>query len=168
MLFFFFSSISLSSLFIIFFFENTSVCILFFLVIIFFSTLTLFVIGVEFLSFIFLLVYIGAISILFIFALIFLKLNFKFKPKNWSFEGFFIANLVFQKLFFLFLLLNYNLELTLLLQENTFNLNSHIMFKWQDLNILIYMFFSNPLYLIIIGFLLLLALVGSISLCLSI
>ena len=163
------SNISIFSLFSIFFYQNTAICILFFLLTIIISTLLLFLNGIEFLGFIFLLIYVGAISILFIFALIFLRLDNKLLGiRSNAIENNLIFLILFLKTVFIFILINLNIEMSLILNSIQLNLDSAIIYKWNDLAILAHLLFINPLYIILLSLILLVAMVGSIAMCISI
>lgn len=124
------SNISIFSLFSIFFYQNTAICILFFLLTIIISTLLLFLNGIEFLGFIFLLIYVGAISILFIFALIFLRLDNKLLGiRSNAIENNLIFLILFLKTVFIFILINLNIEMSLILNSIQLNLDSAIIYK---------------------------------------
>jgi NADH-ubiquinone oxidoreductase chain 6 len=83
------------SFFVLICVENTALALVAFVLNLLFGVLILFFAGVEFLSFAFLLVYLGAISVLFIFALLFLKLDAKKVPHVFSFDSFSLIFLVF-------------------------------------------------------------------------
>ena len=138
----------------------------------------LFSLEVEFLTFILLLIYIGALSVLFLFVVMMLKLDqteneskFKFTifSKNYlfyvilvlklcSFIFFFNKKLCFSLSFFSFEFLKYNKDI---------NESSYFLFENQNDNIIFLSLFSQKfLFFIIIGFTLLFSMVGSIALCL--
>lgn len=138
----------------------------------------LFILEVEFLTFILLLIYIGAISILFLFVVMMLKLNIIEKSLNSNFSlfsknyliyilsslklccfiFFFNKKLCFSLSFISFEFLKHNKDI---------NDSSYFLFGNQNDNIIFLSLFSQKfLFFIIIGFTLLFSMVGSIALCL--
>ena len=142
------------------------------------SCFILFSLKIEFLTLILLLIYIGAISVLFLFVVMMLKLNKTEKPgslpsfsklsKNYliyvllifklsCFIYFFNKSLSFSLNFFSFEFLKYNKDI---------NNSSFFLFENQnDSIIFLSLFNQNFLFFIIIGFILLFSMIGSISLC---
>jgi NADH:ubiquinone oxidoreductase subunit 6 (subunit J) len=137
----------------------------------------LFSLKVEFLTLILLLIYIGAISVLFLFVVMMLKLNktekrldsnFSKFSKNYliyillslklsCFIFFFNKNLSFSLNFFSFEFLKHNKDI---------NNSSFFLFENQnDSIIFLSLFDQNFLFFIVIGFILLFSMIGSISLC---
>ena len=138
----------------------------------------LFYLEVEFLTFILLLIYIGALSVLFLFVVMMLKLDQSEKQSNYKFTTFsknyllyailglklfcfiffFNKKLCFSLNFFSFEFLKYNKDL---------NESSFFLFENQNDSIIFLSLFSQKfLFFIIIGFTLLFSMVGSIALCL--
>jgi NADH:ubiquinone oxidoreductase subunit 6 (subunit J) len=139
----------------------------------------LFSLEVEFLTFILLLIYIGAISVLFLFVVMMLKLNetekqfnsnFSIFSKNYLFYiifslkvclffFFFSKKLCFSLNFFSFEFLKHNKDI---------NDSSYFLLDNQNDNIIFLSLFSQKfLFFIIIAFILLFSMVGSIALCLT-
>jgi NADH:ubiquinone oxidoreductase subunit 6 (subunit J) len=135
--------------------------------------LILFMLKVEFLTFILLLIYIGAISVLFLFVLMMLKLNhteklfIKFSNnyliyvllvlKLSCFFIYFNKKLCFSISFFSFEFLKYNKDI-----NNSF----YFLFENQNDSIFFLNLFSQKfLFFVIIGFILLFSMVSSIALC---
>ena len=138
----------------------------------------LFNLNIEFLSFILLLIYIGAISVLFLFIMMMLRLNKEEikKPKN------FILSLKY--FLYIIIIFKINIILYFFVKKISINLNnfSYEFIKYNDdLNIfynklfntendviLFFSIFTQKFYLfILIGFILLFAMIGSIALCLK-
>ena len=138
----------------------------------------LFSLEVEFLTFILLLIYIGAISVLFLFVVMMLKLdetekklnsNFSIFPKKYLFYiilslklccfiFFFNKKLCFSLSFLSFEFLKHNKDI---------NNSSYFLFNNQNDNVIFLSLFSQKfLFFIIIGFILLFSMIGSIALCL--
>ena len=133
----------------------------------------LFIIQVEFLTFILLLIYIGAIIVLFLFVVMMLKLdrteNLSFDLKNCviyiiimsklcCFILFFNKKLCFSLSFFSYEFLKNNKDIN--------NSNYFLFHNQNDAIIFLSLFGQKFLFFIIIGFSLLFSMVGSISLCL--
>jgi len=138
----------------------------------------LFILKVEFLTFILLLIYIGAISILFLFVVMMLKLNQIEKQSN--------SNLrTFSKNYLIYIILSlklccfiffFNKKLCFSLSFISFEFSkfnkdiqnsSYFLFDNQNDNIIFLSLFSQKfLFFIIVGFTLLFSMVGSIALCL--
>ena len=138
----------------------------------------LFTLEVEFLTFILLLIYIGALSVLFLFVVMMLKLDSaeKYQGSNpiiiskiylfyillslklSCFIYFFNKKFCFSLSFFSFEFLKYN--------KDIMN-SSYFLFDNQNDSVLFLNLFSqNFLFFVIIGFILLFSMVGSIALCL--
>jgi NADH-ubiquinone oxidoreductase chain 6 len=79
---------------------------------VFFSTLILFIFGIEFMGFMYLVVYIGAIAILFLFIIIMLNLNcINSLPRSFAISSFFLYICVFFKTLHALFLTNSNIFL---------------------------------------------------------
>jgi NADH:ubiquinone oxidoreductase subunit 6 (subunit J) len=143
------------------------------------SSFILLSLKVEFLTFILLLIYIGAISVLFLFVVMMLKLDqtekqvnsdFSILSKNYllyiilslklcSFIYFFNKKLCFSLSFFSFEFLRYNKDI---------NNSSYFLFDNLNDNIIFLSLFSQKSsFFVIIGLTLLFSMIGSIALCLT-
>jgi NADH:ubiquinone oxidoreductase subunit 6 (subunit J) len=138
----------------------------------------LFSLKVEFLTLILLLIYIGAISVLFLFIVMMLKLNNIEKQLNSNFNRFsknyLIYTLLSIKLSCFILFFNKNLSFSLsffsfeFLKQNK-DINNSALFLFENQNdslLFLSLFNQNFLFFIVIGFILLFSMIGSISLCL--
>ncbi len=119
------------------FFENPLYSIFSFLLCVFFTVLLLIAYGVEFMSFIYLVVYIGAIGILFLFIIMMLNVNsINILPTYSLTTSFFIYACIFLKTFSVISLVNKNMFLHYLypVQNHTpalFLSNEHVlMYSW--------------------------------------
>jgi NADH:ubiquinone oxidoreductase subunit 6 (subunit J) len=138
----------------------------------------LFTLEVEFLTFILLLIYIGAISVLFLFVVMMLKLNQKEKQLNSNFsifsKNYLIYTILSLKLSCFIFFFNKKLCLSLsffsfefLKHNKDINSSSYFLFENQnDVIIFLSLFNQKFLFFIIIGFILLFSMQGSIALCL--
>lgn len=155
------------SFFVLICVENTALSLVAFVVNLLFGVLLLFFAGVEFLSFAFLLVYLGAISVLFIFALLFLKLDAKKVPLVFSFDSFTLLFLIFCKCIFFSFAINSNLEMFLMSNSDftPLSLLNCLKYRWNDLTILVGLFSFFNGYIVLIGLILLVTMIGSIALC---
>ena len=143
-----------------------------YLILIFILTICFFfLLGVEYLSFVFLIIYIGAIAVLFLFIV--MMLNIKTIEYNESFLKYLpISGLL---IVVLFLELSYIFDIDLFLNMNITFDNNNLFFTWDDyfeglnplflIAFVLYTYYSH--LLIITGLLLLLAMVGSIMLTLT-
>nr|QFP99048.1 NADH dehydrogenase subunit 6 [Rhizaria sp.] len=137
----------------------------------------LFSLNIEFLTFILLLIYIGAISVLFLFVVMMLQINTIEKQVSFNFNLsryyliYFIAILKFCSFLFYF-----NKKLCLSLSLFSFEYIKHnkdiesfshfLLNNSNDTIIFLSLFSQKFLFFIIIGFTLLFSMVGSIALCL--
>lgn len=146
---------------------------LFYLISLFFSVvLLLFSLQIEFLAMIYLIIYIGAISILFLFVIMMFNLKQLQKRKNTFFFGttIFIYILVLPKFYNLFI---NNLYMDTIAHSTTkafWMVNPHSFFIYKKLDILIFseLFYNYYSYLFLLsGMVLLTAMLGSIVLALS-
>ena len=153
--------------FCLIFTKNTAINLLFFLLIVVNGIFLFFLIKVEFLSFIFALVYIGAIAILFIFALIFLRLEIKTTTKNYQLDNLLLIIVFLFKIILVFCFININIELNCLyfkqLHQTFFDF---LFFNFNELNSLIFLFTTHYIFIILMGLILLVGMVGAIALCL--
>ena len=143
------------------------------------SCFILFTLKVEFLTFILLLIYIGAMSVLFLFVVMMLKLDKLDKPKilNTSrvSKHYFVYLIIIVKVFcFIFyfnkkLCLSLNLySLEFIKYNNDMENFHHFLFNNRNDNIIFLTLFSQKyLFFIIVGFTLLFSMIGSIALCLT-
>lgn len=147
--------------------ENTIYSLLLFVLIIITGVIGLFNAQVEYLSYIFLLIYLGAISVLFAFAIALLGLGTSgiFLSHRQTAEA--DINLIIA----LKAMLS-TVYCTLTLQDcfetSTFTNSSFtVEYRWDDLQALAILFCINNFQLIMIALVLLLSMVGSIGLCLQ-
>jgi NADH:ubiquinone oxidoreductase subunit 6 (subunit J) len=134
---------------------------------------------VEFLTFILLLIYIGAISVLFLFVVMMLKLDETEKQVNSNFgipsKNYLLYIILSLKLFLFIYLFNKKLCFSLsffsfefLRYNKDINNSSYFLFDNLNDNIIFLSLFSQKFsFFIIIGFTLLFSMVGSIALCLT-
>jgi NADH:ubiquinone oxidoreductase subunit 6 (subunit J) len=114
-LFLIFSNLAIFFGLVLIFFQNPLYSILSFVCTVLFSVLILFMYGFEFMSFIYLVVYIGAIAILFLFIIMMLNLNsVNISPTYSATVSFFFNLCVFFKTLSLVFLVNKNLFLSYL------------------------------------------------------
>lgn len=178
---YFFLSLALviSCCFVIF--SNNSIYSLLWLVITFLiSSVFLLLLGCEFLALIFLIVYVGAIAILFLFVVMLLDLKFKnfYNKKNYSFVSLIFVSNVFL-LFLLFLCFNsvinkhFFLELKTIIFYFLFSIEKITYFvNWleyinsiNEINIYSYVFYDIfVIQILIVGLILLAVLIGIIYL----
>ncbi len=141
-----------------------------------FSCLLIFKLKVEFLAFILLLIYIGAISTIFLFVVMMLdldkieKVSLSFNYSNYHFMYFI---LILKFLFFFFF---FNKKICVLLSifsfeyikyNNDISCFSYFLFNERNDNLIFINLFSQKfLFFIIIGIILLFSMIGSIALCL--
>jgi NADH:ubiquinone oxidoreductase subunit 6 (subunit J) len=161
---------------LIIFCRNSLYSIINLVFLIIFSCVIIFNLKVEFLTFILLLIYVGAISILFLFIVMMLdldkteKLNINFNYSNY----YFIYFLLVLKFFFFFFFLNKKICVSLgifsfeyIKYNNDINCFSQFLFNERNDNLIFINLFSQKFFLfIIIGIILLFSMVGSIALCL--
>ncbi len=208
-LFLLFSSLAIFFGLILIFFQNPMYSILSLVCCIFFSVMILFLYGIEFMSFIYLVVYIGAIAILFLFMIMMLNIN----NVNSSFSTpniipFFLYLCIFFKGIYFIFLINRNMFLFYISSiQSLFTVSSseHVDFNdiyidfdkdkieiidgnifvtrvptdnladslmsglesTSDLSKFCILYDVYSLYFILAGFILLYAMLGSISLCIS-
>ena len=138
----------------------------------------LFNLNIEFLSFILLLIYIGAISVLFLFIMMMLRLNKQEikKPKNFilSLKYFLYIIIIFKINIILYFFVKKisinlnNISYEFIKYNNDLNIFYDKLFNTENDVILFFNIFTQKFYLfMIIGFILLFAMIGSIALCLK-
>jgi NADH-quinone oxidoreductase subunit J len=138
----------------------------------------LFSLEIEFLAFILMLIYIGAISILFLFIIMMLKLNKEEIHKNLYFalsSKYYIYILILLKIILFLFHFNKKLSLSLdnfsyefLKYNDDLNIFSTKLFQIEnDILIFFNIFTQKYLFFLIVGFILLFSMIGSISLCLK-
>jgi NADH-quinone oxidoreductase subunit J len=138
----------------------------------------LFSLEIEFLAFILMLIYVGAISVLFLFIIMMLKLNKEEIHKDLYFvlsSKYYIYILFLSKIILFLFYFNKKLSLSLdsfsyefLKYNNDLNIFSTKLFQIEnDISIFFNVFTQKYFFFIIIGFILLFSMVGSISLCLK-
>jgi NADH-quinone oxidoreductase subunit J len=170
----FFFLILFTSIFVILV-ENPVQSVLFLILSFLNSSLLLFIIGIEFISFIFVIVYVGAIAVLFLFVIMMLNIGpiETFSKKFFISKRFFFTLIFFISLFYIFnnFLIYFYLNL-----DFFYNFNSWIVLvHWNDLfflksdifglGLLLYNVYFFPF--ILSGFLLLISMVGTIVLTLD-
>ena len=142
------------------------------------SCFMLFSLEIEFLALILMLIYIGAISVLFLFIIMMLKLNKEEIQKDFYFvlsSKYYIYILLLLKITLFLFYFNKKLSLSLdsfsyefLKYNDDLNIFSTRLFQIEnDIIIFFNIFTQKYLFFIIIGFILLFSMVGSISLCLK-
>ena len=142
------------------------------------SCFMLFSLEIEFLAFILMLIYIGAISILFLFIIMMLKLNKEEIHKNLYFalsSKYYIYILILLKIILFLFHFNKKLSLSLdnfsyefLKYNDDLNIFSTKLFQIEnDILIFFNIFTQKYLFFLIVGFILLFSMIGSISLCLK-
>jgi NADH:ubiquinone oxidoreductase subunit 6 (subunit J) len=158
-------------------FSSTSLySIISFIFLIIGSVFILFSLEVEFLSFILLLIYIGALIVLFLFIVMMLDLDKEESIKVTSFI--FSMNLIFYlflvlKLLFYCLFFNKNLVFGISMisyefikyDENITNFSSSFFYTGSDAIIFLSLFTTKSCLFILVGLILLFSMVGSIALC---
>lgn len=147
--------------------ENTIYGLLLFVFIIIAGVIALFSVQIEYLSYIFLLVYLGAISVLFVFAIALLGLGSSgvllLRQSNAETSiNIWIGWKAILSVAFCALTLQDCFE-----SSTVVNNMFCIEYKWDDLQALAILFCVNNFQLILIGLVLLLSMVGSIGLCLN-
>ena len=173
--YFLFSLILIISSYLVIF-SNSSVYSLLWLVLTFlFSSSLLIVLGCEFLAFIFIIVYVGAIAVLFLFVVMLLDLKFKnfYNKKNYSFISFvFFSNIFLLFLVFLFFNLIINKQFFINLENIILYLlflsEKTIFINWNDyinsiseINIYSLMFYDVfVVQFLLVGIILLAVLIG--------
>lgn len=141
-----------------------------------FSSLILFSLKIEFLTFILLLIYIGAITIIFLFVVMMLqldKIDWLKLNSNYSTYHFIYFLFIFKILFFIYFLthkiciaINF-ISFEYVIYNKDINIFSNFLFNEKNDSIIFLSLFSQKYLLFItIGFILLLSMVGSIALCL--
>lgn len=132
------------------------------------SSFILFSIEVEFLSFIILLVYIGAIAVLFVFIILALQLQEDVVIKK-KMSISLLEDIVYM-LFFLKVCV-YFYSFNSLFCQNTYIFShdflGNLKYMGNDIGIFVNLFSQKFVFLIIVGFILLFAMVGSIALCIK-
>lgn len=155
---------------LVIFFENALYSLLCVVCIVVLVCFVLFYLGVEFLTYIYLLVYIGAIATLFLFVIMLLNTNYQTPNKQsqrTSSVDFVLYLLMFLKSYLVFSYLSTNLVSFLFENDCFFQTSYLILGATGDTVLFLNLFYYYFIYFIIIGFILLLAMVGSIGLCLS-
>lgn len=158
------------------FFQNPMYSILSLVGCILFSVMILFMYGFEFMSFVYLVVYIGAIAILFLFMIMMLNvncINLVSSSASSRIDFFLYLCIFFKSLYFLFLV-NKDIYRTFL-NENILNYDSNNLVTklfsgldaTSELASFCLLYNIYILYLVLAGFILLFAMLGSISLCIS-
>ena len=153
---------------------NNILCILFsFIFIIITASFLLFILKIEFLVFVFLLVYLSAVSILFLFVIMMFQLNL-FEVKNFLENNFHYSNLIYVfliiKVYFYISVIIYKLNIFL----DFFNLEYSQINKVLNFNqsgcdyiIILNLFSENFFIFILLSIILLFSMLGSICLCLN-
>jgi len=139
------------------------------------SCCILFILNIEFLAFILLLIYIGAITVLFLFVVMMLELDKIEKKSKINFSKFYVIYfIVYFKLFFFILFFSKKLCLSLSFfsyefigYNNDLNIFSQFLINERNDTIVFLSLFSQKfVFFLVIGFSLLFSMVGSIALCL--
>ena len=141
------------------------------------SSFIVFSLNLEFLMFILLLIYIGAITVLFLFVIMMLQLDKIEKKVNFKFDvskDFLISLVLILKscYFIYFFNMKFCVSLTFFSLEfiqynKDINIYPHFLFLGKSDSIIFLSLFSQKFYFfIIIGFILIFSMVGSIALCL--
>lgn len=179
-IFYFFASFSLLCSFMVLVSRNPIHSVLFLILTFFNLSCLLFILNVEFLPILFIIVYVGAIAVLFLFVLI--MLNIKLSELKEGTRAYLIITLIFGLIF--------SLESLVIINTNFISLNligislikvkesllsfsfcfdfSTWCFKTSNTTYLGELFFTSFAYLfIILGFILLLAMIGTITLTLQ-
>jgi len=140
------------------------------------SSCILFFLEVEFLSFILLLIYIGAIAVLFLFVVMLLQVNnvVTKKRKDISVDVFLYAFILSKCLYF-FYFFNKKLSMATVsifsgyMPVTSLNITSSISFSSfsRDSSIFLNLFVYKSYFFIVVGFLLLFSMVGAIVLCIK-
>ena len=138
------------------------------------SCLSLFFFKIEFLVFIILLVYLGAIIVLFLFIIMMLELN-QDEKKKISFNSLFISLLIFLKLAFILFYFSKQLALTInsfsheyIKYNEDLDILYHFMkIEINDINFFINLFTQKYFIFIFISIILLFSMMGSIALCIK-
>ena len=134
------------------------------------SCCVLFLLDIEFLSFIFLLVYIGAIAVLFLFIIMMLQLN-KLELEKKVINVFSSSNLLYfiivLKFIYFFFFLNKRLSMLINFFSYEFMKSNEIIsiVLIQDSIFFLNLFTQNFFFFILVAIILLFSMVGSIALC---
>ena len=133
--------------------------------------------GIEFLVFMYLLIYIGAIAVLFLFILKMLQLDSPASPTNYEetiFNDLLLYLVLIFKLLYSFFFLNFKICSSLMQTYSEFStvveeydiINSSS-FIIGDSFVFVSLFIENVFLLIILAFILLFSMIGSVALCFS-
>ena len=171
-IFIIFAAFSLIFSLVIGVFDNPIYSILSLICSIMFSIFVMFLLHVEFLSYIFIIVYVGAVALLFIFVIMMLNFKIESKKIDFNIEDTFVFYLVIFK--FCFLLYNFFKLLNFKVIYINKDFNSWALFQ-QEKDIYFNFLYANDIFIfkslytgfwlhfIIIGFILLLALIGGLA-----
>jgi len=168
---FFFSILAVFCSFFVIFSVNP-IHSIFFLTLVFFNVSgLLFLLGIDYFALVFLIVYIGAIAVLFLFIIMMLNIKIiELKESFWRYMpiGFLISFIFFFEIFYIFFFYNNNIKIFQILDYinyinwiSLFNSKSYI----EVIGELLYTYYFFPFMLC--GIILLVAMIGSITLTLN-
>nr|YP_010007682.1 NADH dehydrogenase subunit 6 [Cyanidium caldarium]QNR39844.1 NADH dehydrogenase subunit 6 [Cyanidium caldarium] len=166
-LFYFFSGLSLVSASIVISVKNPVFSVLF-LILVFFNVVgLLLLLGAEFLSLLFLIVYVGAIAVLFLFVVMILNLKFIELRSSFFYYAFFGSLIMAIFLFEIFIILNSDLTFASSYFLERKRIWVQELYSYTNLQILGNVLYTSYSYLFILsGFVLLVAILGAIILTL--
>nr|P48925.1 RecName: Full=NADH-ubiquinone oxidoreductase chain 6; AltName: Full=NADH dehydrogenase subunit 6 [Cyanidium caldarium]CAA88767.1 NADH dehydrogenase subunit 6 [Cyanidium caldarium] len=166
-LFYFFSGLSLVSASIVISVKNPVFSVVF-LILVFFNVVgLLLLLGAEFLSLLFLIVYVGAIAVLFLFVVMILNLKFIELRSSFFYYAFFGSLIMAIFLFEIFIILNSDLTFASSYFLERKRIWVQELYSYTNLQILGNVLYTSYSYLFILsGFVLLVAILGAIILTL--